>query len=151
MSVLFNSQTASRTKRAFLLAMVGMLLLMPYRGEATVFNVASGDVAGLIAAINAANVNEDTDVINLAAGSYDLPFVGAPWPPGVACGMISVLPPILTPITIKGAGADKTTIRKPEEQYSSSGFSIFTVASESRGVPPLPVTTSRSITPKLAV
>jgi hypothetical protein len=40
---------------------------------AAIINVADGDVAGLIAAINTANTNGQSDVINLAAnGTYTL-------------------------------------------------------------------------------
>src|SRR5438046_2783989 len=37
------------------------------------FNIADGDVAGLIAAVNTANTNDEADDINLAAGgTFDL-------------------------------------------------------------------------------
>ena len=66
------------------------------------FNIANGDVAGLIAAINAANTNPGADTINLApGGTYTLTQVGGPdsWngPSG--------LPVINSPIIINGNGA----------------------------------------------
>src|SRR5437867_260832 len=46
------------------------LALEPLEDRTTpaVFNVANGDVGGLIAAINASNTNNQSDTINLAAG-----------------------------------------------------------------------------------
>ena len=53
---------------AFVIAALG--LLSPV--QAAVFNVASGDVAGLISAINTANGNNEDDTINLATTSSGL-------------------------------------------------------------------------------
>ena len=46
------------------------LVLSSVPAHSAVFNISSGDVAGLIAAINEANVNGDENTINLAAGTY---------------------------------------------------------------------------------
>lgn len=48
-------------------------------GQAATYNVADGDVSGLIAAINASNANAGPDTINLAAGGiYTLTYVAGP-------------------------------------------------------------------------
>ena len=79
-----------------------MLGLLPSLGRAAVFNVASGDTAGLIAAIDAANANGEADTINLAAGTYtSVPSTSA-----------NVLPTITSEIAIVGAGAAATTIQR---------------------------------------
>ncbi len=46
--------------------------LSAYDGNLAVFNIAAGDVAGLINAINAANAAPGADTINLAPGTYTL-------------------------------------------------------------------------------
>ena len=48
------------------------LFLSSVPAYAAVFNVASGDVTGLIAAINAANSNGEENTINLEPGTYTL-------------------------------------------------------------------------------
>lgn len=71
-------------------------VLLAGRGHAlaAVFNVASGDTAGLMAAIDTANANGEADTINVAAGTYTaLPSSG------------SILPPITSEIDIVAAGA----------------------------------------------
>jgi hypothetical protein len=73
-------------------------------GNAAIINVAAGDTAGLIAAINTANGNGQTDVINLGGGSYDLTASDNTSPDGA-----NGLPVITTDITINGTGA---TIRR---------------------------------------
>jgi len=86
-----------------------LLLLASFAAPAVsgaTFNIANGDVAGLIAAINAANAAPDPDTINLAAnGIYELTAVHntSYWtgPTG--------LPQILNPLAINGNGA---TIRR---------------------------------------
>ena len=45
-------------------------LMTGITAKAATFNVAAGDVAGLIAAINSSNANGEADVINLAYGRY---------------------------------------------------------------------------------
>jgi hypothetical protein len=64
-----------------------------------VFNVGAGDVAGLIADINTANSNGQSNTINLSAGAYDLTDVNNYWygPNG--------LPAIDSNLTIHGNGA----------------------------------------------
>jgi hypothetical protein len=79
--------------------------LLPLAGHAAVFNIGSGDVAGLIAAIQTSNTNGEANVINLApGGNYTLTAVaetsgdyGSPGPAG--------LPYIRCQLTINGNGA----------------------------------------------
>src|SRR5262249_20276363 len=82
------------------------------------FNIASGDVAGLIAAIDTANANGEADTINLAAGTYTL--TTAPYAGGNAG-----LPTITSEIAIIGAGAATTTI---ERAMAAPSFRIFTTS-----------------------
>lgn len=75
-------------------------LLLGTDVRAAVFNIADGDVPGLIAAINTANANGDADTINLAAnGAYTLTAVDnlTDGPNG--------LPSIDSELTINGRGA----------------------------------------------
>ena len=79
--------------------------LRPTGAEAATFNIVDEDVAGLIAAINAANANAGPHIINLApAGSYTLsapiPFVNIFGIPDSAG-----LPQITSQITVNGNGA----------------------------------------------
>ena len=82
---------------------LGLLAIsMAVVAQAATFNIADGDVAGLIAAINTANANPDADTINLASGgTYTLTQVGGldGWngPSG--------LPIINGQLTINGNGA----------------------------------------------
>jgi hypothetical protein len=76
--------------------------LWPERARAAVFAVASGDVDGLVAAIDAANANGEADTIQLAAGTYQLTAAQVP-----ATG----LPTITSDIAIVGQGAASTEIR----------------------------------------
>lgn len=63
------------TPAAFLLT----LLLPLQAAHANVFNIADGDVPGLIAAINASNANVGPDTINLAqGGTYTLTYIAGP-------------------------------------------------------------------------
>jgi hypothetical protein len=55
-----------------IISLVFCLSLSSVPAYAAVFNVASGDVAGLIAAINAANANGEENTINLTPGTYTL-------------------------------------------------------------------------------
>lgn len=48
------------------LLLIILILYSTQRSQAAVFNIANGDVAGLILAINTANSNSEADVINLA-------------------------------------------------------------------------------------
>jgi hypothetical protein len=65
----------------------------------TMFNVGAGDVAGLIADINTANSNGQSNVINLTDSTYDLTTVNNNWygPDG--------LPAISSGLLINGNGA----------------------------------------------
>jgi len=88
-----------------------LVLAATTRSPAATFHIASGDVAGLVAAINTANGNGEADTINLAAGTYTL--------------MAGGLPAITSEIEIIGAGAATTTV---ERAVAAPHFNIFTVA-----------------------
>ena len=98
-------------------ALCGLAMGRP--AQAAVFNIASGDAAALIAAINTANGNGKNDTINLAAGTYTLTKVNndTDGPNG--------LPSITSTITIKGVGSDSTTIAR---DISAPDFRIVHVA-----------------------
>ena len=71
---------------------------------AAVFNVSSGDVTGLIAAINAANANGQENTINLEPGTYSLTTINnnTDGPNG--------LPSVTSTLTIQGVGGAEITI-----------------------------------------
>jgi len=73
-------------------------LLVATVSSAATFNVAAGDVAGLVAAIDTANGNGEADTIELAAGTYTL--------------TTGTLPAITSEITIVGPDAATTTIER---------------------------------------
>ncbi len=75
------------------------LELLEDRTVPAVFNVAAGDVGTLIADMNQANSNGQSNIINLTAGTYDLTAVDNNWygPNG--------LPAITSNLTINGNGA----------------------------------------------
>ena len=84
--------------------LVGLLTALTFSQEvhAATFNVADGDVAGLIAAINSANASAGPTTINLAPnGTYTLTAVAED--DGYAGG--AGLPYIRRPLTINGNGA----------------------------------------------
>jgi hypothetical protein len=89
------------------------LLLSPVPAYSAVFNISSGDVTGLIAAINAANSNGQQNTINLAPGKYTLTTfnnnISGP----------NSLPSITSRLTIQGTEA-KTTIM--ERDGSAAAF-----------------------------
>jgi hypothetical protein len=89
---------------------------------AAIFNVADGDVAGLIAAINAANSNGQSDVINLAAnGTYTLTAVDNTT--NGANGLPLIVNDVIGPdLTIHGNGA---TIKR---SANAPSFRIFQVS-----------------------
>ena len=58
------------------------LLLTVIPAYAAVFSIASGNAMALIAAINAANANNDANAINLAAGTYSLTVIDNDSPNG---------------------------------------------------------------------
>jgi hypothetical protein len=86
-----------------------------------VFNISSGDVAGLIAAINAANANGEETTIILEPGTYTLTAVDNTTINDGSNG----LPLVTSTITIQGAGADTTSI---EREASAPFFRLVHVA-----------------------
>jgi hypothetical protein len=66
-----TEKTMRRQWRYACVFLIALVAVAPPAGAA-VFNVASGDVAGLIAAIDSANATAEPDTINLAAGTYTL-------------------------------------------------------------------------------
>src|SRR6185503_10950002 len=76
---------------------VSIFFLAPSATQAATYNVANGDVAGLIAAINSANSSAAPNVINLAnGGTYTLTTVD---------NGSNGLPVINNSMTINGNGA----------------------------------------------
>jgi hypothetical protein len=71
-------KTGSKTTVAFVgslvsIALVLLISLQPIGARAATFDIPDGDVAGLSAAINAANAKPGADIINLApGGTYTL-------------------------------------------------------------------------------
>jgi len=91
-------------KKIFLFSLIFMALNIQLNAE--VFNIANGDVTGLITAINAANANSEADIINLATnGLYNLTAVNNTISnPNIGGG--NGLPAIIN--SFSGAGADIT-------------------------------------------
>ena len=90
-----------------LMAIAGTLMVTSSPARSAVFNVASGDVPGLIAAIKAANAStNEPHTINLAAGTYRVNKVDntVDGPNG--------FPTITRQITIIGKGASTTVIKR---------------------------------------
>src|SRR5262249_40676852 len=103
-----------------------LLEVLEDRTAPAVFNVLTGDVAGLVADINTANTNNDPNgnTINLTAGStYNLTTINNFWygPDG--------LPAISSNLTINGNGA---TIQRDS---SAPNFRLFFVSSGRSGLP----------------
>jgi hypothetical protein len=91
------------------------------RAVPAIFNIAAGDVPGLIAALDAANTNGQPDTVNLAPGAtYTLTAPG-PSPPSVAAGL-TVLADGGQLLTVNGNGA---TIARAA---SSPDFRILAVS-----------------------
>jgi hypothetical protein len=118
----FNSGEIKRRHRLFLgwfvaaAVMLGMAL--PRVVHAAEFNVAAGNVAELIVAINDANANPGADTINLAAAStYTLTATN---------DGDNGLPVITSEITINGNGA---TIAR-SSAVGTPNFRIFRVAAD---------------------
>src|ERR1041385_8419406 len=110
-----------------LIALFGVAIVGVQRVYGTNFNIANGDVPGLIAAINAANSNNADDTINLAAGgTYTLLVVDN------STNGDNGLPAIGADnghkLTIKGNGA---TIQR-STAGGTPDFRIFYIASGAR-------------------
>jgi hypothetical protein len=84
-----------------------------------VFNISSGDVAGLIAAINTANANGEENTIILEAGTYTLTAVHN------RDGLANRLPVITSAVTFHGMGAELTTLARDP---AAPRFRILSVA-----------------------
>jgi hypothetical protein len=95
-----------------------LLLSTPWT-HAAIFSCAGGDSACLIAAIDAANANGQTNTITLAAGTYTLTAVD-----NTADGA-NGLPSITSPLTLQGAGASQTLIERPD---SAPSFRLLHIA-----------------------
>ena len=124
----WSSRTARRTRRAraprprWRFA-PPCLEVLEGRTAPAVFNVGPGDVAGLIAAINKANGNGQSNAINLTASTYNLTAVNNFWygPDG--------LPAISSTLTINGNGA---TLQRAS---SAPNFRLFYVSGGFDGLP----------------
>ena len=80
------------------------LLISSVPAHSAVFNISSGDVAGLIAVINTANANGEENTIILEAGTYTLTAVHN------TDGLANGLPVITSAVTFHGMGAELTTL-----------------------------------------
>ena len=82
-----------------------VFLVLNVAGQAATFNIADGDVAGLIAAIQTANANGETNILNLAPnGHYVLTTVADSSPDYQSSGAAG-LPYVRSQLTINGNGA----------------------------------------------
>ncbi|MDA2921472.1 hypothetical protein MYX76_18605, partial [Desulfobacterota bacterium AH_259_B03_O07] len=98
---------SSKNKILNICIYIVFILVVPYSANSAVFNISSGDVAGLNDAINSANDTEDEpDTINLEAGTYTLTT-----PDNFTFGGTG-FPSIISPITIIGAGSASTIIER---------------------------------------
>lgn len=107
-------------RRLLLVLSCALASALPATARAATFNVAAGDVSGLIAAIDAANANGEADTINLAAGTYSLtsgPYGGAG------------LPAITTEIALVGADAATTVIERAPSGPGGPQFRLLTTSS----------------------
>ncbi|MBY0280212.1 right-handed parallel beta-helix repeat-containing protein, partial [Candidatus Binatia bacterium] len=110
----------ARARHLVLLLSCALASALPTAARAATFDVASGDVAGLIAAIDAANANGEADTIHLAAGTYSLtsgPYGGAG------------LPAITTEIALVGADAATTVIERAPSGPGGPQFRLLTTSS----------------------
>jgi hypothetical protein len=96
-----------------------LTLLTSSASDAAVFNCGSGDVACLVAAIEAANNNGQENTIRLAAGEYNLVTLGN----GLA------LPQVTGILTVDGAGADATFVQCDSPGTFGQCGQIFNVGS----------------------
>jgi len=92
--------------RAFIFALA--LLVSSGFVYAAIFNVEAGDVAGLVAAIDAANTNDEADSIILEAGSFNVLFSDAD---AIQFAQIS------SEISISGSGPEPTLIQRPPDEF----------------------------------
>ena len=99
---------------------LGLALALPLSVQAKTFHCGAGDVPCLIAAINTANANGETNTIRLAAGTYTLTAVD-----NGSFSNANGLPVITSPLTITGRRADNTSI---ERDASAPRFRILRVA-----------------------
>jgi hypothetical protein len=110
-----------------LIKSISLLFFLPFfissvPAHSAVFNISSGDITGLIAAINTANVNGEENTINLAPGTYILTSVdNSP----ITIGG-NGLPVITGTMTINGESAETTII---ERNPAAPQFRIFRVES----------------------
>ena len=88
-----------------------------------VFNISSGNVAGLIAAINAANSSGEENTIKLEPGTYTLTSVY-----NKLLG-ITGLPVITSVLRINGGGAESTII---ERDSSAAAFRILQIGTSGK-------------------
>jgi hypothetical protein len=103
-------------------ALVCVLALSP-RVHAAKFTCPAGDVACLIDAINTANANGEANTITLEAGTYTLTAVD-----NTTIGIgPSGLPLVTSALTLRGAGAEATSIAR---DASSPSFRLVTIAAE---------------------
>jgi hypothetical protein len=89
-----------------IIAGLACTLVLSYPGQAAEFRCASEDVACVREAIHTANANGEANTITLAAGTYTLTSVD-----NLTEGT-NVLPSIISPLTIQGAGAGVTILEQ---------------------------------------
>ncbi|MEM7218563.1 MAG: choice-of-anchor Q domain-containing protein [Pseudomonadota bacterium] len=101
--------------------LIGLLVLIPMSSalQAAVFSVAAGDASGLVAALNAANANSESDLIKLSGGTYS--FYNA----DNATAGNNALPAITTEVVIEGNAA---TLQRVELPPFPKFFRFFYVA-----------------------
>ncbi len=97
------------------------LLISSVPAHSAVFNISSGDVTGLIAAINTANANGEENTINLDAGIYTLTAINNAAPSQGSNG----LPVIVSALTLRGLGANLTILARDP---AAPAFRILSVA-----------------------
>ena len=101
------------------------LLLSTIQSYAEVFNIPSGNVTALVAAINAANANGEENTINLEPGTYTLTAIDN----GVIDSNSNGLPIITGIISINGIDALATFI---ERDPAAPIFRIFSISSSGK-------------------